>query len=52
MSTNKKVEPTAKKSGIMSDKSGQTPPKKTRKRLYHHVRAIIPDIKGYLQKVK
>ena len=28
MSTNKKVEPTAKKSWVMSDKSGQTPPKK------------------------
>ncbi len=24
----KKVEPTAKKSGVMSNKSGQTPPKK------------------------
>ena len=28
MPTKKKVEPTAKKSGVMSDKSGQTPPKK------------------------
>jgi hypothetical protein len=29
MSTNNKVEPTAKKSGVMSDKSGQTPLMKT-----------------------
>jgi hypothetical protein len=28
MPTKKKVEPTAKKSGVMSNKSGQTPPKK------------------------
>ena len=27
--TKKKVEPTAKKSGVMSNKSGQTPPKKS-----------------------
>ena len=29
MRTKKKVEPTAPKSGIMSDKRGQTPPKKS-----------------------
>jgi hypothetical protein len=29
MATNKKVEPTAPKSGVMSNKSGQTPLKKT-----------------------
>ncbi len=30
MATKKKVEPTAPKSGIKSNKSGQTPPKKER----------------------